>query len=342
MHVLVDIRIERGGVGRYGRTLLEALPRVAPDIRPEAVLCEGAIQRLTRMPLTPWGRLSLTRDVSRRQPDVVHGTHLELPRASGIPCVVTIQDLIPLAHPRSMPNPLRRLAYGRTVDAALARASRVIAPSEATAGALERRGVDPTKLRVIPLGIHPIFRPMSEAEQRRARARFGAGRPYIAASVTARSHKNAQALAAAAAILRRRCDAWVVSTGAPGRGAEPLRFAGSLSDEELRHFYCGAAGLVVPSLLEGFGLPAAEALACGVPVVCGRGLGALDHIRPGVLEVDVSDPAEIAAGMQRMLEDDAYRLRLGRAGRAAAARLTVDAMASATAAVYREARASLS
>lgn len=339
LEVVVDVRIAGGGVGRYGRTLLEGLRRAEPELTVRAVGPGRGLRRLARAPLTPWGRLAVRAVARRLSPDVLHGTHVELPPAVGIPSVVTIFDVIPLVHPDSMPSRARRREYRRLLDAALRRAERIVVPSEATATALRRHGVEAARLALVPPGIDPVFRPSSEAERRQARGRFAAGRPYAAASVTDRAHKNAPVLAAAAKLLDSRAGVPVISSGPPLPGLRPLRFAGRLSDPELRAFYAGAEVVAVPSLVEGFGLPAAEALACGVPVVCGPGLGALPYLRPGTVVIDVSDPESLAEGLYRLVTDQDERIRLGDAGCTAATALSVESMAAKTADVYREARA---
>ena len=98
----------------------------------------------------------------------------------------------------------------------------------------------------------------------------------------------------------------------------------------------GAEVMVLPALVEGFGLPALEALACGVPVVCGRYTGALDVLAAGAVVVDVTRPPELAAGIDALLDDDEHRRRLAAAGRREAEALTAERMASATLAVYRD------
>lgn len=342
LRVLLDLRLERGGTGRYGRTLLDGLDRAVPDVEPLALTAGRGNERLGRAALTPWGRLHVRRAVRRHRPELLHGVHLELPPLAGVPCVVTVHDLIPLEHPASLPGRLRRVAYARLVDVSLRRATRIIVPSLATERAVLRRGADRAKLRVIPHAVDPLFRPSSEGERDHARRRFAGGRRYIAASVTARAHKNAVLLAAAATTVGSRTGVPVVSSGPPLPELASLRCTGWLSDGALRSFYGGAEAVVVPSLVEGFGFPAAEALACGVPVVCGRGVGALPYLLPGALVVDVEDPHSVADGLQRLVEDESRRVALGEAGRAAAAALSVEVLAAATADVYREAVASFS
>ncbi len=83
-------------------------------------------------------------------------------------------------------------------------------------------------------------------------------------------------------------------------GVEPPAgavFLGEVGDEELARLYRGARCLVYPSLHEGFGIPVAEALACGCPVVTSAG-SPMTELGP-VVEVDPLDPASIRAGIER-------------------------------------------
>ena len=252
------------------------------------------------------------------------------------PAVVTIHDVVPLDHPASVPDPLRRLLYRRVLARALRRAGRVIVPSTLTRDRLVDHGVAPEQLTVVPLGIGPRFRPLDGAEREQARRDFGGGGPYVVASSGPRAHKNLLGMGAAAACLNPGVPV-VLTGGRPqGAGTERLRFVGRLTDGQLARFYGGAELMVLPALVEGFGLPALEALACGVPVVCGPQTGALDVLAPGALVVDVTRPAELAGAIDALLADGDSRTQLATSGRAAAEKLTAEAMAHATLAVYRE------
>ena len=97
-----------------------------------------------------------------------------------------------------------------------------------------------------------------------------------------------------------------------------MRCVSGITDAELAHRYGEAEVAVVPSLYEGFSLPAIEAMACGVPVVATTG-GALPEVvgRDGEtgLLVPPDDPGALAAAIGRLLDDPALRARLGAAGR---------------------------
>jgi glycosyltransferase involved in cell wall biosynthesis len=115
-----------------------------------------------------------------------------------------------------------------------------------------------------------------------------------------------------------------------------VRFTGHLPEAELRQYYVHADALVLPSWYEGFGLPPLEAMACGVPVavsrraslpeVCGEAAVYFDH---------PEDPADIAAGIGRLLGDEALRRELVARGRERAREFTWDRAAEGTLEVIR-------
>ena len=107
-----------------------------------------------------------------------------------------------------------------------------------------------------------------------------------------------------------------------------------LSPEQLPDIYAGACGLVFPTWYEGFGFPILEAMWHGCPVITSRG-GAMGEVADqAALLVDPGADEEIAAAMERLLEDRLLRQDLVERGRAHAHTFTWGGCAEATAAVY--------
>jgi glycosyltransferase involved in cell wall biosynthesis len=123
-----------------------------------------------------------------------------------------------------------------------------------------------------------------------------------------------------------------------GVAPERLRITGRVETDELVRLYQRASLVVVPSLYEGFGLPATEAMACGAPVVASRA-GALPEVMEtgggGVL-VAPGDPDALAKGIATLLEQPEARARLGAEARArVVAAYSWPRIAERTAALYR-------
>lgn len=327
--VLIDHRMHRGGVGRYGRDLIAGLR----DLGRYELEVEGAAagDGFRTSPFTPWGRRAVGAKARSIGADLIHGLHLELPEAPAIPKVVTIHDVIPMSHPASMPDPGRRWVFRQILARSLRRAAVVIVPSAATAEALADRGADPAKLVVVPNGVGAVFRSLTERERGLARRRFGGGRPYVASITGRAAHKNAGLLQDVASGGLGDVE---LAVGGDAPPLDRIRRVGRLSDEELRLFYGGAELFLLPSLLEGFGLPVVEALACGTPVVCGSGVGAAVYVNEGVHLVDLTDADMVRAAVLALLGDDARRSSMARSGAEQASLLSVARMASATADVY--------
>jgi glycosyltransferase involved in cell wall biosynthesis len=205
-------------------------------------------------------------------------------RAQG-PLVVTVHDLAVLRHPEWFNRwtaSYSRLAVPRVVHAA----ARVIAVSEFTKRELVALlGTPPEKISVVPNAVEDVF----VAEGERAEG------DYVLAVGTLEPRKNLARIAQAV-------DGELRVVGARGwRGVEPpanVTWLGDVSDQELARLYRGARCLVYASLYEGFGIPVAEALACGCPVVTSRD-SPMAELAPDAALVDPTDVAAIRDGIAR-------------------------------------------
>jgi glycosyltransferase involved in cell wall biosynthesis len=106
-------------------------------------------------------------------------------------------------------------------------------------------------------------------------------------------------------------------------------------DSDLPLLYNMATVFAYPSLYEGFGLPAAEALACGVPTLVSTDGALAEVVGDAALKVDQHSVEEIASGLHRLLTDDALRTDLSTKGPAQVAPFTWDAAAHTVLDVYR-------
>ncbi|MFB6172512.1 MAG: glycosyltransferase family 4 protein [Haloarculaceae archaeon] len=221
----------------------------------------------------------------------------------------------------------------------------VIAVSEASKEtAVDDFGVASDGVAVVHNGIDAEgFRPLPDVERRE-------GRIMTTVSADAPLKGTRYLLRAFAAVRDHPSDPELVVVGEFNEGGECERLVDDLgiadsvttcseiTTERMVELYATAALAVVPSLYEGFGLPAGEAMACGVPVVASTGGGLPEVVGDAGLTVPPGDVEALAGAVRRLLDDAALRERLGENGRdrvrtefdwAAAARETV--------AVYREA-----
>jgi glycosyltransferase involved in cell wall biosynthesis len=215
------------------------------------------------------------------------------------------------------------------------RADIVLTCSQASAQDLEAAGLAADRIRVIPLGVEVPA--MSTAEAAGRRARLGVGDdPYFLSVGTREPRKNLATVVAAAGLLGDRPERWVVA-GPQGWGRNgtlsmfDARFVGRVERADLSALYRGATALCYPSLYEGFGLPVAEALAHGTPVVTSN-VSSLPEVagNAGVC-VDPRDPEAIAGALRTLAEETAQeRAERVERGKAHAARYTWSASAAAT------------
>ncbi|HJQ54250.1 MAG TPA: glycosyltransferase family 1 protein [Gemmatimonadaceae bacterium] len=280
-----------------------------------------------------WYPLAALRRARQEGAQVYHSPLLRGPLSPGaIPVVLTVHDMVPSRWPQTMPR-WHRLYTSVLMRRILATADRVITPSQDTAkDVVEFGGVKAEKLRVVPNGIDAMFFDDHPAVA-------GLGTPYVLFVGTPEPRKNLPRLVEAMSFVRSRDASYrLVIAGGGGWG---LRLAlpdfidvrGRVHDEELRSLYAGAACLALPSLHEGFGLPALEAMACGTPVVASD-RGALPEITGGAaVLVDALDPRSIANGIERAIDE---RGALVSAGKAHAQSYTWERTAALTREVYRE------
>jgi glycosyltransferase involved in cell wall biosynthesis len=218
--------------------------------------------------------------------DVLHCPTFRGPfRAGNVPLVVTVHDLAVLRHAEWFNRwtaTYSRFAVPRVVRAA----ERVIAVSEFTKRELQSLlGVPEAKIRVVPNAVEDVFTP----DGPRAEG------DYVLAVGTLEPRKNLERIAQAV-------DGELRVVGASGwRGVKPpanVTWLGDVSDERLAELYRGAGCLVYASLYEGFGIPVAEALACGCAVVTSRD-SPMAELAPDAALVDPTDIESIRDGIAR-------------------------------------------
>ncbi len=293
---------------------------------PGVDLLEGGLRRLH--PLEP---LWLSGVLACRRPRAYLSPGFNPPRWSPVPFAFTIHDLIHVRFPAEA-TPVRRAYYELVVRPAAHRARCVLTVSEHSRGdILEWSGLPEDRVVVVGCGIGDAFGPAGPARS--------LGRPHLLCVSNAFPHKNLPRLIAAFARARLDRDLLLVLVTAPDQAlrraaaeldvADRVLFTGRIADAELAALYRGAVAAVCPSLFEGFGLPALEAMACGTPVVCSDRTSIPEVVGGAGLYVDPGDEESIAGGLERIAGDGALRARLSRDGLARAGLFSWDGVACA-------------
>jgi glycosyltransferase involved in cell wall biosynthesis len=314
------------GIGVVARDLVEALdpalviladptgsdrPGAIPiptDLGPE----HGSAGHLRRL---RWTQVQLPRLLRASGAPLLLSPLPEAPLLRGVRSVVIAHDLLPLRYPQPTPLLAYHLLY---VPLVLHRAAKVLCNSEATAREVHGRLRVPTRRLVpLPLGFHPgQLRPLGLERE-----------PFLLTLGRHDPHKNLHRLLEAfAALPDRQLQLTLVGphdrryTPRLRRHAEELGIASRcrwipwVSDAERLQLLNRCLALVIPSLWEGFGLPALEAMACGTPVIAARAGALPEVVGDGGLLVDPLAVPALRAAMTELVDSPRLRNDLGRRG----------------------------
>lgn len=358
------------GISRYiDRTLASLVPLlgedrcavfVGPDVPADAPSLAGLRVIRTRLPTRRpiirilWEQLVLPTALRRWGADVLHAPAYVAPLGSPCPTVATFHDLSYYLVPGAF-NQQNRLYLQYFSRWTAGRARRLIAVSECTRQDVIRLlRVPPEIVDVVYNGVDECFRPEPDATRlERFRQEKGLPERFILYLGTIEPRKNVPGLLRAYAEARRRgVTEPLVIAGGRGWGDEPIPrliedlqlqasvvLTGFIPSDERPLWYNAATLFAFPSRYEGFGLPVAEAMACGTPVVASNRSSLPEVVGDAGLLVDPEDPDALAAALVTVVRDDALRQDLSARGLERSRRFTWDAAARATLKTYRAALA---
>lgn len=361
----------RDGLGRYARELGAALAHIAngrlesdgaPDLRlfawawsgarvPSAELVETSAHVHRTRARVPSRAMPALFALARRGVDdavggcdVFHFTQYSALPVREAAIVATIHDCIYLTHPRFLdPRTAERMA--RVARELVARASRVIVPTQFVADeVVALLGAEPDGVDVVRHGCDHVLR----VAPRHGAAPSG---PYVLSVGRVDARKNLLVgLRAFELVAEREHELrWIVA-GPPGDAAEAfarareaskhrdrIEWRATVAEDELAALYRGARAVLFPSVAEGYGLPAIEALALGAPLVAARATCLPEVCGDAALLVDPESHEGFAAALTRVLEDEALARVLVQRGRERAREATWERAARATLDVYSRA-----
>ncbi|MCI0724723.1 MAG: glycosyltransferase family 4 protein [Acidobacteria bacterium] len=324
--IVIDARWLHSGIGTYVSGLVRSLGRDRNGLRLKTIVRQQDVGRfapfcdevevvnttiytLREQIQIPW---------AARRCDLLHVPHYNAPLLYAGKLVVTICDLVHISEP-SLRWTLKSWLYARPMLHLVARkADHIVALSaHVKAEIVERLGVSPAKVSVIHCGVDSQFRPLEPKDcAETVASELGITRPYILFVGNLKPHKNVPTLLRAFALLRsrRNFDHRLVVVGEDAQGTPELKqeashlgldsavsFLPHVPDRLLPKVYGAADLLVVPSTMEGFGLPVVEAMACGTPVICSRA-GSLPEVAGDAAEYfEAPSVEELAESIGRVL-----------------------------------------
>lgn len=347
MRVLLDTTYARraplSGTGVYARQLgralresgeVELVERANPRRRPAAGGGAGSLRNLGGD--VWWSAVQLPRLARACGAQVIHHVLPALSPAGAAAQVVTVHDLAFERHPELFAAGFRRYAH-LAHRAAARRAGAVICVSQATAADVrELWGVAEERLVVAPHGPGQLL-PADEWELEPGSGGGGApSRGHFLYVGDAEPRKNLSLLLAAHARYRAGSPAPLELVLAGGAAADQagVRVIPVPTVQSLVELLRNAVALVQPSLYEGFGLTALEAMQAGVPVIAARSAGLQETCGEAALTFAARSADELAGCLARMAGDQDLRRGLARAGRARARAFSWERSAQAHIAAY--------
>lgn len=367
MKILFDARsaISRfPGIGRYAAELAPALADIIAETGDQLAIIANAesIDLLTAssniqaVPCdvpsdAPESYQTVQALIAKIKPDVYHTPHRMCHPATGIATVLTVHDCIPVKCPFQT-TPQERISFLTSVGSALRACTRAITVSQTTLDDLNEFFPGETeKCRVVHHGVDVHFSPTSAAQHDAAAKTNAYPRPALLYIGSNLRHKNLVELFRGFARARPLLHGVNLVLG--GFGCTPvsrhsrlieslelddcLTWIGEVTEKDLPAVVGSATAFVMPSLYEGFGLPALEALACGTPVACSDIAALREVCAEAACYFDPTSPDAIAQALVSVVSDDIVRSRIRQEGLKRARDFTWRNAAQKTLAVYREA-----
>ena len=337
--VTIDARWLVGGIGTYTRNLLQQLHDQVHGFAVQAIVRKrdsGNVRNFCSdltvidTPIYTLREQLLIARASRRC-DLLHVPHYNAPLLHRGPLLVSIMDVIHLSSP-AYRDKLSTIFYARPMLNAVARkADHIVTVSDYSKSEIVKTlGIPECKITVIPCGVGEEFtiKP-APRETPHLDAILGIASPFLLYVGNLKPHKNVTTLVRAFAAIHKRnkLSHTLVIVGDDARWKQPvvdecarlgvlefIKFLPHVPQSLLPDIYAAASLVVMPSTLEGFGLPVLEAMACGTPVVASTAASLPEVAGDAALYFDPASPEELATQMERILECGELRASLRRKG----------------------------
>lgn len=356
MNIAIDARLWfESGVGRYIRNLVRGIDQknhrqhnFSIFLNPKAfktVNFESQNFKKIESDVT-WHSLSeqfkFKKQLDSFNFDLVHFPYFSFPVFYKRRFVITIHDLIidhyPTGVSSSLPLPIykiKHLAYKKIIKSAVANSRQIIVPSYATKDELvSHYKAKTSKISVIYEGFDQMISENAVREKL-------VSQNYILYVGNAYPHKNLENLLAAYEQIRMQSNIDLICIGRDDffykrieKGQKGVHFLHGVDDSTLFAYYRNAQVLVVPSLMEGFGLPLLEAMSLSCPVVCSDTPALKEIGGDAVIFFNPKDPKDIVRAIERVLKNQTIREDLIKKGRVRSKQFTWEECVDKTLEVY--------
>lgn len=343
------------GSGQYAFHLLHALREVAADVEIECV----QPRRRNDLAKVQFEQSEFPSAAKRMKADIAFVPYWAPPLRSDVPVVVTIHDVIPIALPAYRGGPLQR-AYAGLVHAASPNAAHVLTDSEfSKQDILKLLKLDAAKVTVVPLAVESRYSPIINAEDRaRVIERYKLPENYVLYLGGFDARKNIETLMQVVVwagetigdnfplVMNGNADTPAITAsnarttlGDMAKALEiegDVRLIGRVAEEDKPALYAGARAFLYTSEYEGFGLPALEAMACGVPVVGSNAASIAEVVGNAGVLVDAKNARQMAGALIATCTEEDLHERLRTRALMRAAQFTWQRTAVETCAVFRK------
>ncbi len=335
-HIGIDARLtayRTGGISTYTRRLVEALAVRSLPHRVSVLHSRKARERVGTplRAITLWTpphhrleRLALSVELLPRGLDLLHSTDFIPPLKGAKRHIITVHDLTFWHYPQYLTADSRRY-YNGQIRQAVAQADHILSVSHATkADLVDILNAPPDKISVVWHGVDPAYRRLAPEETAARLAALGLPSCYLLHVGTWEPRKNLVGLARAYRTLQAQqrdlpplllvgrvgwhYDALRADIDVLGLG-NALLWRDDIGDNDLPYVYNGALVAVTASFYEGFGMPALEAMACGVPVAVSARSSLPEVVGEVGITFDPDDSDSIAAALAQATNDSAWRAR---------------------------------
>lgn len=310
---------QKSGLGFYTDSMINALGHFS-DI--ELITLERIHRNLRTPERILWDQVGIPLSFLTKHIDVLYTTAFSAPRFHK-PVVMTVHDIYGVHYPERF-NKLSRYYWSKLLPRSIKRAEHIIAISEYTKHDLiTQLAVPEEKITVVPPATDPRFKPIRDARLcADTLKRLNINDPFLMTVGTLEPRKNIARLIEAFAHAKRQ-DHILVIVGKKGWDYEDIfrtidkyhlenhvRILEYVAQEDLIVLYNTCTGVILPSIFEGFGLPALEAMQCGAAVAVSHTTSLPEVVGEAGLQFDPLNVQEMRMRMEILINDDAARTEL--------------------------------